>query len=65
MQKNNFTAEISKLSTVSQAMDRYKLSRLSIMKYADQFDALVRFGRSVRIDVEKFDAGIAANTSQK
>ena len=56
MQKNNFSTELSKLSTVPQAIDRYKISRLTLMKYAEHCDAVVRFGRSVRINIEKMDA---------
>jgi hypothetical protein len=48
------------MATVPQAIERYKVSRLTLMKYAEQYNALVRFGRSVRIDIEKFEAGISA-----
>lgn len=58
MQKNNFSTELSKLATVPQAMDRYKISRMTLMKYAKRSGAIVRFGRSVRIDIDKFDSGI-------
>lgn len=58
MQKNKFSDEISKLATVKQATERYKVSRLTLMKYARKYNAVVRFGKSVRINVEKFDAGI-------
>lgn len=56
----NYSDEITKMATVPQAIERYKISRKTLMKYADKYDALVRFGRSVRIDIEKFDAGISA-----
>lgn len=58
MQKNNFSTELSKLATVPQAMDRYKISRMTLMKYAEQSGAIVRFGRSVRINIDKFDEGL-------
>ena len=58
MNKSNFSDDLSKLATVKQGTERYKVSRGTLMKYADQFDALVRFGRSVRIDIEKFDNGL-------
>lgn len=61
----NYSDEITKMATVPQAIERYKISRKTLMKYAKKYDALVRFGRSVRVDIKKFDAGIAANTSQK
>jgi len=56
MQKNGFSTELSKLATVPQAVDRYKISRLTLMKYADLSGAVVRFGRSVRINIDKMDA---------
>ena len=65
MQKNNFSTELSKLATVPQAIDRYKISRLTLMKYAEQYDALVRFGRSVRIDIPKFDEGIEKSKKRR
>lgn len=55
MQKNNFSTELSKLATVPQAVDRYKISRLTLMKYAEKIGAVVRFGRSVRINIGKMD----------
>ena len=55
MKRMNYSDEITKLATVPQAIERYKISRKTLMKYATQYDALVRFGRSVRIDIEKFD----------
>ncbi len=60
MNKNSFSNDLSKMATVPQAIERYKVSRLTLMKYAEQYNALVRFGRSVRIDIEKFEAGISA-----
>jgi len=54
----NYSDEITKMATVPQAIERYKISRRTLMKYAEKYDALVRFGRSVRIDIERFDAGI-------
>lgn len=61
----NYSDEITKMATVPQAIERYKISRKTLMKYADKYDALVRFGRSVRIDIERFDAGIAAGTGNQ
>lgn len=63
MNNNHFSDDLSKLATVKQARDRYKVSRLTLMKYAEKYDAVVRFGRSVRIDIEKFDAGISKEGS--
>ena len=56
MQKSMYSNEITKLATVQQARDRYKVSRGLLMKMATEYHALVRLGRFVRIDVEKFDA---------
>ena len=56
MKHNQFSDGISKLATVPQAVDRYKISRLTLMKYADKCGAVVRFGRSVRINIEKMDS---------
>lgn len=58
MNRNNFNDNISKLSTIPQAMERYKISRSTLMKYAADNNAIIRFGRSVRIDCEKMDAYI-------
>ena len=62
MQKNNFSTDISKLATVPQATDRYKISRLTLMKYAEKCGAVVRFGKSVRINIEKMDAFVDQQT---
>lgn len=51
---------VVKLATVKQAVERYKLSRNTIMKLATNEDAVRHFGRSVRIDVEKLDKAIEA-----
>lgn len=63
MQKNNFSTEISKLATVPQAIDRYKISRLTLMKYAEKGGAVVRFGKSVRINIDKMDAFVDQQTA--
>ncbi len=55
MNKCQFSDQVIKLATVPQAQQRYKISRRTLMKYAEQYNAIVRFGRSVRIDVEQFD----------
>ena len=63
MQNNSFSAEISKLATVPQASDRYKISRKTLMKYAENAGAVVRFGKSVRINIEKMDALVDQQTN--
>ena len=50
--------EIIKLCTVRQAVDRYKIGRTSLMQLAERENAVRRFGRSVRIDVEVLDKAI-------
>ena len=58
MKKNSFSDEITKLATIRQAMDRYKMSRYLIMKYSKECGALIKIGsdkRVVRVDVTKFD----------
>lgn len=58
MNKSCFTNQITKLATVPQAMERYKVSRNTLIKIASNENAVRRFGRSVRIDVEKLDKAI-------
>jgi hypothetical protein len=58
MNKSNYSNEITKLATVEQAKERYKLSRNTLIKIAEENNAVCRFGRSVRIDVEVFDKAI-------
>jgi len=52
VKSKKFSNEIFKMATVPQAIERYKISRKTLMKYAEQYGALVRFGRSVCIDVD-------------
>ncbi len=61
MRKNNFSNEISKLATVPQAQERYKVSRRTVMNFAEQYNAVVRFGKSVRIDCERLDKVLNEN----
>ena len=58
MNSHHFSSEITKLATVPQAMDRYKICRNTLMKFAGEHDAVVRFGKCVRIDCEKLDASL-------
>ena len=58
MNKHNFSSEITKLATVPQGMERYKVSRNTLMKVATEHNAVVRFGKCVRIDCEKLDAAL-------
>mgnify|MGYP001119848421 FL=1 len=58
MNKAKYSDRVVKLATVPQAMERYKLGRNSIMELAKNNEAIRRFGRSVRIDVEVLDKAI-------
>ena len=58
MNKSNFSNNVTKLATVPQAVERYKLSRNTLMRIADEENAVRRFGRAVRIDVQIMDTAI-------
>lgn len=58
MNKPSYTNRVIKLATVPQAVERYKLGRTALMQLAESENAVRRFGRSVRIDVEVLDAAI-------
>ena len=58
MRKCGYSDCAEKLVTISQAKDRYKMSRSTLMKYGKQFDALLKIGNMIRVDIEKFDAGL-------
>lgn len=60
MQKASYSNEIGRLATIPQAKERYKLGRAKIMEVAQQSDAIRRFGRAVRIDIEVMDQAIDA-----
>lgn len=64
MKNMQYSDEITKMATVPQAIERYKISRKTLMKYAEKYNALVKFGRSVRIDTERFDAGLNNEASK-
>lgn len=65
MRYMNYSDDISKLATVPQAIERYKVSRKTLMKYANDASAVVRFGRSVRIDIEKMDVSLSSQSTGK
>lgn len=58
MNRANFSGEVTKLATVKQATERYKLGRTSLMKLAENENAIRHFGRAVRIDVQVLDRAI-------
>ena len=58
MNKASYSNNVSKLATVEQAKERYKLSRNLLIKIAEDNNAIRRFGRAVRIDVPAMDKAI-------
>lgn len=58
MNKAKYSDSIVKLATVTQAIERYKLGRNSLMRLATDENAIRHFGRSVRIDVQVLDRAI-------
>ena len=58
MHKPSYSNEITKLATVKQAIERYKLGRTALVDYATKVGALRKIGRSVRIDIEVFDKAL-------
>lgn len=58
MNKPEYSNTITKLATIPQAVERYKLGRTKLMEIAENENAVRRFGRSVRIDVPVMDKAI-------
>ena len=58
MNKASYSNNVSKLATVAQAKERYKLSRNLLIKIAEDNNAVRRFGRAVRIDIPALDNAI-------
>ncbi len=58
MKKASYSDNVSKLATVEQAKERYKLSRNLLIKIAEDNKAIRRFGRAVRIDVSVMDKAV-------
>ena len=58
MNKPKYGNEITKLATVPQAVERYKLGRTKLMEIAGNENAIRRFGGAVRIDVQVLDKAI-------
>lgn len=59
MNKASYSNNISKLATVNQAKERYKLSRNLLMQIAEDNGAVRRIGRTVRIDIPEMDKAIS------
>ena len=58
MNKASYSNNISKLATVEQAKERYKLSRNLLLDVAEKENAVRRFGRAVRIAIQIMDKAI-------
>ena len=58
MNKAKFDNTVTRLATVPQAKERYKIGRTKLMQIAEDNGAVRRFGRSVRIDVLVMDKAI-------
>jgi hypothetical protein len=59
MKQPQYSNDLTKLATVKQAVERYKLGKTKLMEVAEDNNAVRRFGRAVRIDVEVMDKAIA------
>ena len=65
MLKAQFTNTIYRFSTVPQGVEYYKLSRVSLMKLAEEAEAIQRFGKSVRLDIPKIDTYLEHRQNSK
>ena len=63
MKKTSYTDQITKLATIEQAKDRYKLGRYALMRCASDVGAIIRFGRNIRINIERMDAYVDSQIS--
>ena len=59
MKQPQYSNDLTKLATVKQAVERYKLGKTKLMEVAEDNNAIRRFGRAVRIDIEVMDKAIA------
>jgi len=50
-----------RFQTIEQYMLHVNMSRTSVMRLCSESDALIRFGRCLRVDVEKADAFLVRN----
>lgn len=58
MNRPKYSNAVTKLATVPQAVERYKLGRTLLMQFAEGENAVRRIGRAVRIDVEVLDEAV-------
>ena len=59
MNKPKYSNTITKLATVPQAEERYKLGRTKLMEIAEDNGAVRPIGRAVRIDIPAMDRAIS------
>lgn len=55
MNKSFFSTSPSHFGTIRDAMEISRLGRASVMRIADSSNSIIRIGRSVRIDLQKFE----------
>lgn len=58
MNKPKYSDAVTKLGTIKQATERYKIGRTKLMEIAENEGAVRRIGRAVRIDIPTLDAAI-------
>lgn len=58
MNQAKYEKVVTKLATVDEARERYRLGRNLLMKIAEDNNAVRRFGKTVRIDVPAMDKAI-------
>ena len=58
MNKASYSNNATKLATVDEARERYRLGRNLLMKIAEDNNAIRRFGKAVRIDIHVMDKAI-------
>ncbi len=59
MTPHGYSNKPKKQATVQMMQEEYKYSRGMVLKIAEEANAIIRVGRTTRIDVEKFDKVLA------
>lgn len=60
MNQAKYEKNATKLATVDEARERYRLGRNLLMKIAEDNNAIRRFGKAVRIDIPVMDKAISS-----
>lgn len=55
MNKAQYSDKEGKLATTKQAVEMYKIGRTKLIEIAKQAGAIRRFGRMIRIDIQKLN----------